>query len=162
MIHEHKGNLLHVQKGIIVHGCNALGVMGSGVAYQVRQIWPGAYSVYRKEYERAGLKVGDVLPYRPRDGLVVANAITQEHFGRDPDTVYVDYDGVRACFEKIKVLALALDLPVHFPLIGCGLANGDWEIVSGIIDECIPDEIGKHLWVPNDVSHACGDSRLAA
>lgn len=30
MIKEHKGDLLSVTEGIIVHGCNAQGVMGSG------------------------------------------------------------------------------------------------------------------------------------
>lgn len=162
MIHEHEGNLLHVQKGIIVHGCNARGVMGSGVAFDVRQIWPKAYACYRREYERAGLKLGDVIFYKPRDHLLIANAITQEDYGRDLSRVYVDYEAVRQCFEKVLVVARWLELPVHFPLIGCGLANGDWEIISEIIDKTIPDEFGKHLWVLPKAKPVHGDQRIAA
>lgn len=154
MIHEHEGNLLHVQEGVIVHGCNARGVMGSGVARQVRNLWPGAFYAYRKEYERAGLQPGDVIYYKARERLIIANAITQRDYGRDTLTQYVDYDAIRACFEKVLVVARRLQLPVHFPLIGCGLGNGDWKVVSKIIDETIPDEIGKHLWVMSEIKHA--------
>ena len=36
MIQYKKGDLLSVTKGIIAHGCNAQGVMGSGVALQIK------------------------------------------------------------------------------------------------------------------------------
>jgi len=36
MIKVNKGNLLDVTSGIIVHGCNAKSVMGSGVALAVK------------------------------------------------------------------------------------------------------------------------------
>jgi Predicted phosphatase homologous to the C-terminal domain of histone macroH2A1 len=160
MIQEHVGDLLRVPNGIIVHGCNAKGVMGSGVAKQIRATWPGCYAVYRKEYERAGLKVGDVIFYKVHDHLLIANAITQETFGRNPNVVYVDYDGVRSCFEKIAVMARWKELPVHFPLIGCGLANGSWDVVSQIIDDAVPDPIEKHLWVPSEPPPAAASAKL--
>jgi hypothetical protein len=33
-------------------------------------------------------------------------------------------------------------MPVYIPYnMGCGLGGGDWEIVSGIIEETLPDAI---------------------
>lgn len=37
MIHEHEGNLLHRERGILVHGCNAQGIMGAGIARVIKE-----------------------------------------------------------------------------------------------------------------------------
>lgn len=146
MIIEHEGDLLSVEKGIIVHGCNAQGVMRSGVAKLIREKYPEAYERYRRVHESRGLNVGDVIFEWINEDLIIANAITQQNFGGDPQVVYVDYEGLRRCFEKVAEMASATGLPVHFPLIGCGLANGEWSVVSKIVDETLSDPIEKHLW----------------
>lgn len=46
MIEYKKGNLLDVTKGIIMHGCNCQGVMGSGVALAVKRKYPLAFDRY--------------------------------------------------------------------------------------------------------------------
>ncbi len=33
------GNLLEVKKGIIAHQCNCKGVMGAGIALQIKKKW---------------------------------------------------------------------------------------------------------------------------
>lgn len=40
MIEYRKGNLLDITSGVIVHGCNMRGVMGSGVALAIRNKYP--------------------------------------------------------------------------------------------------------------------------
>jgi O-acetyl-ADP-ribose deacetylase (regulator of RNase III) len=167
MIQTIEGNVLSLQEGIVVHGCNCQGVMGSGVAQGVRTLWPDVYEAYRTHHRRVGLHLGDVvtvghpawtqnkqvnrhlndtteqLPER----LIVVNALTQDEYGRDSSRVYVDYDGLAAAFARIRVLARDTGLPVHFPLIGCGLANGKWEEVSARIDQMLGDSVSKTLWV---------------
>lgn len=147
MIEEHKGDLLAIERGIIVHGCNAQGVMGSGVALSIKHAFPIAYRAYRQQFEQSGLHPGDISVARVSAQKYVVNAVTQEFFGRDPDRIYVDYEAVRQCFTKVNDLAKELGLPVHFPLIGCGLAHGDWKIVSSIIDETLDADIPRHLWI---------------
>ncbi len=75
------GNLMDVTEGHIVHGCNAQGVMGSGVALAVKNKYPGAFDDYRAIYEDEGLELGLPYPYMPTPNLVIWNAITQEWFG---------------------------------------------------------------------------------
>jgi O-acetyl-ADP-ribose deacetylase (regulator of RNase III) len=151
-IREIKGNILSLKHGIIVHGCNSKGVMGSGMADSIRKMYPGAYRVYRDEFEQRGLFLGGVTYYHvpsieDDNQLVIANAITQENYGRNKNIVYVDYPAISTSFEKIAVKAKALNLPVHFPLIGCGLANGVWEKVAPRIEEALGPDIEKTLWI---------------
>lgn len=131
-----EGNLLD-QKGILVHGCNCHGVMGSGVAAGVRSKYPHVFQQYRERYERQGLHLGEVQLCVAEPGVYLANAMTQFDFGSDK--VNADYPAIRECFKKVKLLADALELPVYYPLIGCGLAGGDWNVVSAIIEEELGD-----------------------
>ena len=166
MITKKIGNLLAVERGILVHGCNCLGMMGSGVARLIRDKWTGVYLAYREEHQFKGLKLGDVqfigsaLLTRPEretrhlykailqlpEDLIVANAMTQFDCGNDPDVVYVDYDAVFAAFARIRLVARDTGLPVHFPLIGCGLANGKWEQVSQLIETALGNDVEAILW----------------
>jgi O-acetyl-ADP-ribose deacetylase (regulator of RNase III) len=152
MIKVHVGDLLSVQRGLIVHGCNAQGVMGSGVAKAIRDKYPAAYYKYQNRFAMDGLNLGQIVWHVPQEGLLIANAITQDKFGGTER--HVDYWAIRKAFQRIKfVLEGALftsGIEAHFPMIGAGLANGDWKIISKIIDETIPDEMGKNLWVLND------------
>lgn len=151
-IKEVKGSVLTLKNGIIVHGCNSKGKMNSGIAKSIRATYPGAYRVYMQEFYKNGLFLGGVTYYRhpaAADGsqIVIANAITQENYGREKDVVYVDYQAVSACFDDIARTARIMQLPVHFPLIGCGLANGIWPEVSVRIETALGPDIDKTLWI---------------
>lgn len=149
-IKRHVGDLLEVKTGIIVHGCNARGTMGKGVAKAVKARYPGAYHLYRGMHRGPGLTVGHIIPYgvptlAPRTELLIVNAITQENYGTDKRQV--DYEGLYRCFSQIPYLAQSYQLPdVHFPLIGCGLAGGDWDIVEAIIKSTLKG-LNMHLWL---------------
>lgn len=150
---ESAGNLLDVKRGIIVHGCNAQGVMGSGVAKAVRAIYPQAYEAYRSAYESKGLPLGEVVWCRVSTDppLAIANAITQKNYGRSPSVRYVDYDAVARCFATIGEIARRHNLPVHYPKIGAGLGNGDWDTLSTIIQRELSG-VEHTLWVPEEPS----------
>jgi O-acetyl-ADP-ribose deacetylase (regulator of RNase III) len=152
MIQVCEGNVLNIPSGIIVHGCNSHGVMGAGIALEVKRRFPDAFLTYRKAYEAAiqagkpGLSLGDIFPVVITETFVIVNAITQKDTGHDPDVKYVSYDAIHDAFKQVNEIAKTLKLPVHFPLIGCGLANGKWQVVSQIIDTCIDDSVEKVLW----------------
>ncbi|MND22814.1 Macro domain protein [compost metagenome] len=134
-----KGNIFAYLKpgDAMVHGCNAQGVMGSGVAAGVREIYPGAYDAYRSAYVRQAnqLFMGTVIPYfDTTDKIWVLNAITQEYFGRDPDVRYVSYDAIEDSFKVIRNMAPNTNIErLLFPLIGAGLGNGTWSVIEEII-----------------------------
>jgi len=128
-----KGDLLSVTSGIIMHGCNAQGVMGSGVALAVRQKYPKAYEKYKEEIQRGFLGLGDLQLVEVQENLFIANAITQEFYGRDKK-VYVSYEAINSCFETLFTLANAIGHSVlSIPKIGAGLGGGDWDMVLEVI-----------------------------
>jgi len=147
------GNALDVKKGIIVHGCNAQGVMGSGIAAEIRSRWPKVFTSYVAflgDYKRQGESpLGKVDLVEVSTGLWVASAITQDQFGRDPNKRYCSYPAIAEAFQYVAVVADASLATVHYPLIGAGLANGSWAIISEIIDDAFltyPD-VERTLWI---------------
>jgi O-acetyl-ADP-ribose deacetylase (regulator of RNase III) len=122
-----KGDLLSITEGIIVHVCNAQGVMGSGVALAVRQEYPKVYKAYKED----PLELGDTQGIMINDNLWVINAITQEFYGRDSKR-YVSYEAVKKCFTYI-FRKFSRHATTSIPKIGAGLGGGDWERILQII-----------------------------
>ncbi len=131
---------------IIVHGCNAQGVMGSGFAGQIRKRYPEAYEVYRRKDLSKKLTLGSSNGFQYENGLMVVNAITQEFYGRDVEVVYVNYEAVRKSLSLVAKGSIFYQLPVHLPLIGGGLANGNHETLIGIFEEVFKDSDAT-LWL---------------
>lgn len=136
------GDLLGAPERFLLHGCNARGVMGSGVAKLIRQRWPRAYEDYRKAFEEDGLRTGQVIWVDVGD-KVVANAITQPTYGRSG--VHLDYEALRAVMREVEAAAdgvsdsegrdLGPVTAIAMPLIGAGLGGGDWRRIAAIIEE---------------------------
>jgi O-acetyl-ADP-ribose deacetylase (regulator of RNase III) len=121
--------------------------MGSGIAAYIRATYPAAFHEYRKAYEnQKGLTVGTVVFAEVEPDLWIANAITQQYYGRDKNVIYVDYSAIRSCFSIVAGLAERTQLPIHFPKIGAGLANGDWNIIADLIDDEL-EGLDYTLWI---------------
>jgi O-acetyl-ADP-ribose deacetylase (regulator of RNase III) len=149
-----KGDLFQATRGLIIHGCNAQGVMGSGVAAYVKQKYPNAYQVYKREHEQKGLAVGTCTWAPVGHELWVVNAVTQNTFGPGLQT---DYEGLARCFDTAEYLAQALDefvggdmLPLHFPKIGAGRGGGDWNIILKKIEDAVNPARPLFLYVVDE------------
>ena len=131
------GNLLKSPHRLILHGCNAQGVMGSGVAKAIRAKYPLAYEIYRKKYECDGLLLGEVVyAYISSENLWIANGISQEYYGRIEKT-YVDYEAINSIITNVNSFAHKHGIDeVAMPLIGAGLGGGSWKIISNEIEKC--------------------------
>ena len=130
------GNLLLTDVKHIVHGCNSRGVMGSGVAKAIRDWYKLAYRDYEDVYNSNGLALGDIVVSVQPDGRTIHNAITQQDYGRDSSRVYVSYWAIAEVFRKINQWGIK---EIALPKIGAGLANGDWNVISAIIENTLID-----------------------
>ena len=149
MIEYRKGNLMAVTSGIIAHGCNAQGVMGSGVAALVKALYPDAFDQYVADLEMMAKEesykdispLGYVSFWSPADlydnltpdCLLIANCITQNLFGRD-GSKFVSYDAIHTCFTTLERLAITTRMTINIPRIGAGLGGGDWAVIEAIIN----------------------------
>jgi O-acetyl-ADP-ribose deacetylase (regulator of RNase III) len=128
-----KGNLLDVNHGLIVHGCNSQAVMGSGVALAVKNKYPRAFEQYQYDLRNIGVGDTSVFPVT-EDKLYIISAITQQYYGRNSETKYMSYDAIDKCFGTICAYAHYKNLPIHIPKIGAGLGGGNWNVIEKIID----------------------------
>lgn len=143
------GNLLHIKQGHVVHGCNAQGVMGSGVALGIKATYPLAYEDYMEIHENGGLELGKAYPTVISTDLVVWNAITQNLYGKGPRQV--SYDAIQTCFQDINSVIGEMDMQcpkeIHIPLIGAARGGGNWDIIRTIIEETVDYPVT--LWLPD-------------
>lgn len=140
MITYIKGDLLNTTDSIIAHGCNAQGVMGSGVALAIKNKWPEVYESYKAAYSAGLVKLGYCQLVKTHDKKIVANIITQEYFGKDGKK-YVDYDAVKIGLTMLRKYMDAKDIAsVSMPKIGCGLGGGSWDKMSKIIEEILKNK----------------------
>lgn len=158
MIETRYGNVLDVPKGIIVHGCNCLGVMGSGIAKEVKDRFPKVFEVYKEQERDVGLKLGNTTYVEVSDDKFIVNALTQRVFNPHPadypDGRYTSYDAVYDAFYKVRALAHHLNIhrpdngpfEVLFPKIGAVRGGGDWEVIQAIIDRVIPDSVARKVY----------------
>ena len=110
---------------VFVHGVNAKGVMGAGIAKIVREVYPSTYDIYREGLNR-GIRQGDnIIDYRDGDRIII-HAVTQFLPGS-----HATYWAIEECFERIS--SLPTTLQICFPLIGCGIGGLEWGKVSTII-----------------------------
>jgi len=114
---------------VIIHGCNCFCTMGAGIALQIKKNYPKAYEEDCKTSKGDKGKLGSFT--YSEEGVVVVNAYTQYHW-RGPQP-RVDYEAVRSVFKALKLKFSGKRF--GYPLIGAGLAGGDWNIISNIIDE---------------------------
>lgn len=129
------GSLLDSDEAVIAHGCNAQGVMRSGIAKDIRERYPQAFTDYYNRWhffyaEIPNKFLGKVIETKLPERTIL-NIISQEYYGRDPSVRYVSYDAIATAIERINELGYTR---VAFPMIGAGLANGNWSVISNIIE----------------------------
>lgn len=153
-----QGNLLDAQENIIVHQVNCQGVMGGGVARQIKDKWPTVYDHYRQlinKYDNLRIPREKLL------GQVIFDSVNNKHldYGRDKYVASIfgqldynrnserklqtDYDALKKGFIEVANSASWYDESVAMPyMIGCGRGGGDWSKVLEIIHEVF-DPLGN-------------------
>lgn len=134
----------------VVQGCNAQGVMGSGLAKQVKSKFIRAFEAYRKDFnkpltdvEKKELlgKVSVARYDRPNglSNLIICNAITQFTYGFDKRVRYTSYDAVdlavvnlikRITEIKNRNASVVIAIP---KLFASDRGNADWGVVKKLI-----------------------------
>ena len=130
-----KGDLIDLaRKGhfdTIVHGCNCFCTMGSGIAKQIRTLYPQAYEADCRTAVGDRNKLGTYTEAFA-DNFNIINAYTQ--FGYNKVGSHEDVFEYSAFKEILDTLANQyLGHSFGFPLIGCGLAGGDASKIIGML-----------------------------
>lgn len=127
------------QFDVIIHGCNCFCTMGAGIALAIQEEFPEAYVADLVTNKSDRSKLGDfsfATVQRNDHEITIVNGYTQFHF--HGESVLVDYDAVQRLFKKVKQQFSGKR--IGYPKIGAGLAGGDWQRISQIIEQELADE----------------------
>lgn len=154
-------SIFKTKASVLCHAVNCYGVMGAGLAKDIKDRAPYVYSEYKRLCDSTRNKenllgTAQLIPSQNekfilreiqlyneqrigREQLMhcmrphfYANLFTQKDYGRDPNVVYTKYRAVESCFRQLS--ALPEDMSIAMPyMMCCGLANGDWTLMSKII-----------------------------
>lgn len=129
----------------IIHGCNAQGIMGAGLALQVRSKSEEVYQVYKQACDNLVDNKQSLL-----------STITFKRLSPEPITIInairqVNYEAVAQVFNRIATTILnhpntqfTLAIPKYF---GSALAGGNWNIIRTIIEESLNKFSNVNLYI---------------
>ncbi len=124
---------------VIIHGCNCQCAMGVGIAKAIKSHFPEAYKADCKTAKGDRDKMGSIsFATVEKNGqeITVVNGYTQFHWtGADG---LADYDAIRSVMREVKKQFSGKR--IGYPKIGAGLAKGDWDVISQIIEEELEGE----------------------
>lgn len=143
------GDVLDTNVHLIAHQVNCKGVMGSGLAKQIRDRYPSVYNIYR-EYIKAYYEDYGKIPLGSYQVAYaedtengernIVNIFGQNEYGLDK--CYTDYDAVRRAFKSLDKEFIGTDryegdqIPIAIPYgFGCGLGGGNWEKMKEVLKE---------------------------
>lgn len=140
---ETRGDLIEMalagEFDLIAHGCNCMCAMGAGIAKTIRKTFPSAYEADLKtpKADRSKLGTCSYASVLTEYGeLIVVNAYTQ--YDWRGSGVKADYEAIRKCMAWAKNHYSGKK--IGLPLIGAGLAGGNWEVIQRIIVKELHDE----------------------
>ncbi len=133
---EITGDLIALAKekqfDIIAHGCNCLKTMGAGIALTIGKEFPSAKLADSSDSRLNMERLGDMTVATTKEGFLVLNLYTQFNLGKD-----LQYPALALCFYKIN--SIYPNKSIGLPLIGCGIAGGEWKIVKSMIKSLLKD-----------------------
>lgn len=122
---------------VLMHITNCQGVMGSGIAKQIKEAFPKVFKSYREAYDAGEAVLGFVLGVHvspSKDFRQVLNIHAQEKYGSDKR--HLNYGALSRALCKIAehykgIHGISIGVPYK---MGCDRAGGDWEIVLEMIE----------------------------
>ena len=151
MIDLIEGNLLDFPNDInvIAHSCNTRNIMGAGIAKQIKDRYPEAYEAdWRAFNSNYGVTLGKFSKADIGDCKYIYNMYTQATIGTGRE---VDYEKFWQALKRVEQDLFEMKISKHEydgsppPVLGlpwgisCGLAGGNWEIISAMINDIFVD-----------------------
>lgn len=141
-----EGDLLQLARegkfDVIIHQCNCFHNFGAGIALQIMRQFPKAFESDKSskygDYNKMGSFSYALVNGNKNHKFYIINGYSQ--FGCGVNKIRTEYNHVRSVFKRVKEIYGGAEQKFGYPLYGAGLAGGDWNIISKIIDEELDGE----------------------
>lgn len=135
------GDIFESGAQMIAHQVNCQGVMGSGIAKQVKEKYPEVFKQYKNacdNAEKSSDLLGYILPVNINQNQQIINLFAQDRYGYNGKK-YTDYDALQRCLNTLNLLSIhnkSIAIPYK---MSCDRGGGDWEKVSKMIAETLSE-----------------------
>lgn len=124
------GDLLAADVDALVNTVNTVGVMGKGLALQIKQAFPDAFAAYARACKAGEVQVGRMhVVRRAAPPRFIINFPTKQHWRQPSQLAYVR-DGLRDLVAQVRALGIT---SIAVPPLGCGLGGLAWSDVEPLI-----------------------------
>lgn len=131
MIVEKRGDILTSSADAIVNTVNTRGVMGAGLALQVKQTYPAIFAEYKAACARGEVVVGKVwvVEIPGQHGRWMVNFPTKDHW-RTPSRMEYIESGLNDLALWIKESGIK---SIAVPKLGCANGKLEWRDVKPVV-----------------------------
>lgn len=134
MLTYHRTSLLESQAQTIVNTVNTVGVMGKGLAHELKKRHPVMFKAYKKICDERLLDIGKLWLWRNSEQWVL-NFPTKNNW-RNPSKVEFIEAGLKKFVENFERQGIR---EIAFPRLGCGNGGLDWEVVRPLMHKYLND-----------------------
>ena len=118
-------NIFNTECEVIVNHVNCVGIMGKGIALQVKTKYPEVFKRYKNICDKNMLKHGLLQIVKTNDKTIL-NFPTKMHWKNNSKIEWVE-EGLIKFVESYKERGIK---SIAFPPLGCGNGNLNWEEVK--------------------------------
>lgn len=139
------GDLFLSPAQVLVNTVNTVGVMGKGVAYEFKGIFPEMFDQYRGLCEAGKLQIGDLWLYRSPNKWIL-NFPTKKHWRAPSQPNYIE-----AGLKRFTQIYAQWGIhSIAFPALGCGNGELDFENQVAPLMEYYLSNLPIHVFIyPN-------------
>ena len=134
MLTYHRTSLLESQAQTLVNTVNTVGVMGKGLAHEIKKRHPTMFKAYRKLCDERLLDIGKLWLWRDSDQWIL-NFPTKVNW-RNPSRMEYIQAGLEKFVEQFERQGIR---EVAFPRLGCGNGGLEWSEVQPMMHSYLSD-----------------------
>lgn len=145
---------------VVAHVCNDVGAWGAGVSGVIGKMYPDAEHYYGlwhstkhanfdhaiRDIKTFALGQTQFISVDKSRTIFVANMIAQHKLISTKNKMPLKMNALQICLMQLFGFAKERELTVHMPRIGSGLAGGNWNEISVLVDN-IADSHGVSVTV---------------
>jgi O-acetyl-ADP-ribose deacetylase (regulator of RNase III) len=156
MIEYRTGDILSDDAEALVNTVNCVGIMGRGIALQLKNAFPENFRFYKLACDRKEVQPGRMLVYendKLNNPRFIINFPTKRHW-RGKSRMEDIEAGLRTLIAEIKVRNVH---SIAIPPLGSGLGGLDWRAVRRRIEHALNglDDVRVVVYEPNGTPDAC-------
>lgn len=133
-------DIFNTDASAILHQANCKGIMGSGIAKQVKEKYPSVFLKYKAEcasVKDSSLLLGKCQIVKVNRSQYICNLFSQNDFGYS-GKCYTNYEAFAQSLELVNEKFKGKKVAVPY-LIACDRGGGNWERVLRIIKDKLSD-----------------------